>query len=112
MFDLGFQELIVIFIVALLVFGPKKLPELGRTLGKGIAEFKKIVGEFKGQITSEIDDIQDPIRKDIQEPMKKEYDDIKEKFIENESNESSIKAESNISKKDAEESKNEEATKG
>ncbi|MEN2986607.1 MAG: twin-arginine translocase TatA/TatE family subunit, partial [Thermodesulfovibrionaceae bacterium] len=34
MFDLGFQELVVIFIVALLVFGPKKLPELGYALGK------------------------------------------------------------------------------
>ena len=40
MFDLGTQELIVIFIVAFLVFGPKKLPELGRTLGKGIRELK------------------------------------------------------------------------
>jgi TatA/E family protein of Tat protein translocase len=40
MFDLGTQELILIFIVALLVFGPKKLPELGRTLGRGIRELK------------------------------------------------------------------------
>lgn len=40
MFDLGTQELIVIFIVAFLVFGPKKLPELGRTLGKGIRDLK------------------------------------------------------------------------
>ena len=40
MFDLGTQELIVIFIVAFLVFGPKKLPELGRTLGKGMRELK------------------------------------------------------------------------
>jgi len=40
MLDLGIQELIVIFAVALLVFGPKKLPELSRTLGKGIRELK------------------------------------------------------------------------
>ncbi len=40
MFDLGTQELILIFIVAFLVFGPKKLPELGRTLGKGMRELK------------------------------------------------------------------------
>jgi TatA/E family protein of Tat protein translocase len=40
MFDLGTQELIVIFIVAFLVFGPKRLPELGRTIGKGIRDLK------------------------------------------------------------------------
>ncbi|NOZ67761.1 MAG: twin-arginine translocase TatA/TatE family subunit [Deferribacteres bacterium] len=40
MFDLGTQELILIFIVAFLVFGPKKLPELGRALGKGMRELK------------------------------------------------------------------------
>jgi sec-independent protein translocase protein TatA len=38
---LGVQEMIVILIVALIIFGPKKLPELGKSLGKGIAEFKK-----------------------------------------------------------------------
>ncbi len=40
MFDLGIQELILIFVVALLVFGPKKLPELSRALGRGVRELK------------------------------------------------------------------------
>lgn len=40
MFDIGMTELVVIFVVALLVFGPKKLPELSRNLGKGIRELK------------------------------------------------------------------------
>ena len=40
MLDLGTQELIVIFIVAFLVFGPKKMPELARTLGKGLKQLK------------------------------------------------------------------------
>jgi sec-independent protein translocase protein TatA len=37
---LGMQEIIVIFVLALILFGPRKLPELGKSLGKGIAEFK------------------------------------------------------------------------
>ncbi len=39
--SIGIQEMIVIFVIALIVFGPKKLPEIGKSLGKGIAEFKK-----------------------------------------------------------------------
>ncbi|NJD56475.1 MAG: twin-arginine translocase subunit TatB [Nitrospirae bacterium] len=54
MFDIGFQELIIIFIVALLVFGPKKLPELARTMGKWIAEIKRGVYIAKGQIEQEL----------------------------------------------------------
>jgi sec-independent protein translocase protein TatA len=45
--NLGMQELIVIFIIALIVFGPRKLPELGKSLGKGLAEFKKASNELK-----------------------------------------------------------------
>lgn len=61
MFDLGIQELIVIFIVALLVFGPKKLPELGRTLGKGIAELKRAMHGVKEQMDAELHDIKQPV---------------------------------------------------
>jgi len=45
--SLGMQELIVIFLLALIVFGPRKLPELGKTIGKGLAEFKKASNELK-----------------------------------------------------------------
>jgi len=41
------QEIIVIFILALIVFGPRKLPEIGKTLGKGLSEFKKASNELK-----------------------------------------------------------------
>ena len=41
MFGIGFQELIIIAVIALLVVGPKKLPDLAKTLGKGFSEFKK-----------------------------------------------------------------------
>lgn len=56
MFDIGIQELIVIFVVALLVFGPKRLPEIGRALGKGLAEFRKAMQGVKDQIDTEMRD--------------------------------------------------------
>ena len=57
MFDLGTQELIVIFIVAFLVFGPKKLPELGRTLGKGIRELKAAMQGVKESMDAAEDNV-------------------------------------------------------
>lgn len=44
---LGVQEMIVIFLIALVLFGPKKLPELGRTIGKAITEFRRAQSELK-----------------------------------------------------------------
>ncbi|HVT49450.1 MAG TPA: twin-arginine translocase TatA/TatE family subunit [Vicinamibacterales bacterium] len=51
---LGVPELIVIFIVALIVFGPRKLPELGRSLGKSLAEFKRASNELRSTLDDEI----------------------------------------------------------
>jgi TatA/E family protein of Tat protein translocase len=47
-------ELIIIFVIALIIFGPRKLPELGRSLGKSIAEFKKASNELKSTLEEEI----------------------------------------------------------
>ncbi len=52
--SLGFPELIFIFLLALLIFGPKKLPELGRTLGKAMAEFRKATTDLKRTINAEL----------------------------------------------------------
>lgn len=54
MFGLGMQELLVIMVIALLVFGPGKLPELGKALGRGMAEFKKVSDDLKGGIEREL----------------------------------------------------------
>jgi sec-independent protein translocase protein TatA len=53
--SIGMPELILIFVVALLVFGPKKLPELGKSLGRGLAEFKKASEDLKKTIEDEIE---------------------------------------------------------
>ena len=52
--SLGLPEIIFIFLVALLIFGPKKLPELGRTLGRGVAEFRRATDELKRSINTEL----------------------------------------------------------
>jgi TatA/E family protein of Tat protein translocase len=69
MLGIGMQEIIIILVVALIVIGPKKLPELARTLGKGLAEFKKAA-----------DDLQETVRMDLErdkhEQFSKKYPDL------------------------------------
>jgi TatA/E family protein of Tat protein translocase len=57
MFGIGFQEMLIILVVVLIFFGPKRLPDLAKSLGKGIAEFKKASEE---------------VRKGIEEAVKEE----------------------------------------
>jgi TatA/E family protein of Tat protein translocase len=54
MFDIGLQELVVIFVIALLVFGPKNLPQLGRALGRAMREFRKASDEFRSTIETNL----------------------------------------------------------
>lgn len=55
---LGMGEIVVLFVLALLIFGPKKLPELGKTFGKGMAEFKRASNELKTTFQREMDNIE------------------------------------------------------
>jgi sec-independent protein translocase protein TatA len=50
MFGIGFQEMLLILVVVLIFFGPKRLPDLAKSLGKGLAEFKKASEEVKKSI--------------------------------------------------------------
>jgi len=66
MLGIGMQEILIILVVALIVIGPKKLPELARTLGKGLAEFKKAA-----------DDLQNTVRMDLE---RDKHEQFREKY--------------------------------
>ena len=69
---IGFPEMIMIFVVALLIFGPKKLPELGRSFGKGVSEFKKASTELRATFQREMDNIEQETKE-----VKKAAEDVK-----------------------------------
>jgi len=52
--SIGGPELIVIFVLALLIFGPRKLPELGRMVGKGLSEFRRAASDLKDSLEVEV----------------------------------------------------------
>ncbi|NEQ99141.1 MAG: TatA/E family twin arginine-targeting protein translocase [Cyanothece sp. SIO2G6] len=64
-FGIGLPEMAIIFIVALLVFGPKKLPEIGRTLGKAIRSFQDATKEFETEFKQGVEQIEQVVK----EPM-------------------------------------------
>src|SRR6266850_7735246 len=55
---LGMQEMVFIFVLALLIFGPKKLPELGKTLGKAMTEFRRASSELKSTFDREMSNLE------------------------------------------------------
>ena len=55
MFGIGMQEMLLILVVALIVIGPKKLPDLAKTLGKAMGELKRATAELKDAVTADAD---------------------------------------------------------
>jgi TatA/E family protein of Tat protein translocase len=72
--SLGFPEIILIFVVVLLLFGPKKLPDFAKTFGKALKEFRKTVNEAKSTIEEEIKKAD----LDVAEDLKQINSDIKD----------------------------------
>ncbi|OFV99740.1 MAG: twin arginine-targeting protein translocase TatB [Acidobacteria bacterium RIFCSPLOWO2_12_FULL_54_10] len=70
--NIGFPELIIIFIVVLLLFGPKRLPELGRSLGRGLTEFRRASNDLKNSIEREVEsaELEKSLREAAQPPAK------------------------------------------
>ncbi|MCJ7615489.1 MAG: Sec-independent protein translocase protein TatB [Desulfobacterales bacterium] len=97
MFGIGMPEVLLILAVALIVIGPKKLPDLAKSLGRAIGEFKKATQEFKQSIdiNSDLKDVKDTFE-DMNDSIKEAVDDVStssidEKKVENESAEGPLK---------------------
>lgn len=93
MFGIGFPELIIIMVIALIVIGPSKLPELAKALGKGMAEFRKATQEIKdsldidGELQEVKDDLVDSISGvkrslDMEDAPDSNYKDEKDSYYE------------------------------
>lgn len=68
MFGIGFQEILLILLIALIFFGPKKLPDLARSLGRGVAEFKKAADEVKKSFEEVVEE--EKLKEELSEEMK------------------------------------------
>jgi len=65
---LGYPEMVVIFLIILLLFGAKKLPQLARGLGKSMGEFRKAKDEFEHEITRAEDEVTNEVTSEVSEP--------------------------------------------
>ncbi len=78
MFGIGFWELILIFVIALIIFGPEKLPKIATSLGKAYYEFRKTFEEVKFDIEHEVRDLDHETATTTGEEEEKEQTEVKE----------------------------------
>ena len=76
---LGVQEMVVIFVVALVLFGPKKLPELGKTIGKALTEFRRASSDLKATFEREMHSLEQE-NESIKEATRKVTTDIQSNY--------------------------------
>jgi sec-independent protein translocase protein TatA len=69
MLNIGPQELILVLIIALVVVGPKRLPELGRTIGRGMREFRKMQSDVRDTLKLDLDPDLEPPTKAVARPQ-------------------------------------------
>ena len=91
-FGIGLPEMLLIMVVALLIFGPKKLPEIGRSLGKAIRGFQDASKEFEDEFKREVQQLEDSVQ------MKAELEATRESSKSNEANHNAQET-NNISQK-------------
>ncbi len=86
MFNIGFSEAVVIFLVALIVLGPERLPEFGKILGRLTLELKKGIDEIKREL--EIEELEEALKEEFEEEIKEiketkeEIEDLRENSAE------------------------------
>lgn len=66
---LGFTEILFVLVLALLLFGPRRLPELGRTLGRGLAEFRRASTDLRATIEDEVRSLEHDVSRDSSGPQ-------------------------------------------
>ena len=101
---LGVQEMLAIFVLALLLFGPKKLPELGRMLGKAVSEFRRAKNELKSTFESHLSELEREVQAEKQSEITSDYSSVHYPYPydengrrESDTNPSSVSAEANES---------------
>jgi len=69
LFGIGMPELLIILVVALLILGPAKLPQVARSLGRGLAEFRRASSELRSTLTAPVEEIRDTLAEDPTKPV-------------------------------------------
>jgi sec-independent protein translocase protein TatA len=82
--SLGFGEIVLVLLLALIIFGPKRLPEMGRTIGRSMKEFRKAAADLRREL--EVDDIRSDLESGLQETPKASVEERATRLAEHQEN--------------------------